>query len=138
MTGRGKGRGPDSTDVYVGRRLRARRTAMSLSQSALADRAGVTFQQIQKYERGVNRISASRLQCSQTLQVPVAFFFQGGPDSNVVVGDKKLSPDLILKHLATAEALTLTNAFMRIKNKRLQSSIVALVEKIVEANGAAK
>lgn len=69
------------TDIYVGSRLRAHGLAVGLSQTDLAQKAGITFQQVQKYERGANRISASRLQeFSQVLQVPASFFFEGGPN----------------------------------------------------------
>ena len=68
------------TDKYVGSRVRMRRLMLGMSQEALADQLGLTFQQVQKYEKGVNRISASRLQhMCDILQVPVQFFFDGAP-----------------------------------------------------------
>ncbi len=71
---------PNPVDMYVDNRVRMRRLMLDLSQTRLADALGVTFQQVQKYEKGVNRISASRLQqMSQTLQVPIPFFFEGLP-----------------------------------------------------------
>jgi len=74
--GDGPESGPDAVDIHVGSRIRLRRTLLGMSQSALAERVGLTFQQIQKYERGANRVSASRLwEFSQTLDVPVSFFF---------------------------------------------------------------
>ena len=73
---------PNSTDTYVGSRVRMRRLMLGVSQGALADQLGLTFQQVQKYEKGTNRISASRLQeMCHILQVPVAFFFDGGPQT---------------------------------------------------------
>ena len=73
-------KGPNSTDVHVGRRVRMRRKMLAMSQTKLGDALGLTFQQVQKYENGTNRIGASRLeQISNILQVPVAFFFEGAP-----------------------------------------------------------
>src|SRR5580658_805128 len=74
------GRGGHPVDKYVGQRLRMRRLMLDMSQANVADALGLTFQQVQKYEKGANRIGASRLQhISQILQVPVVFFFDGGP-----------------------------------------------------------
>lgn len=69
---------PDNIDKFVGQRLKSRRILLGMSQEKLAESAGITFQQVQKYERGTNRISASRLlKFSKVLQVPVTFFFEG-------------------------------------------------------------
>ncbi len=74
-------KGPNPVDVHVGRRVRIRRVLCGLSQTALADQLGLTFQQLQKYESGANRVSASRLwQISQILDVPIAWFFMGIDD----------------------------------------------------------
>src|SRR5438132_9700768 len=71
---------PNPIDKHVGSRVRMRRMMLGMSQEKLGDALGITFQQVQKYEKGTNRISASRLQhISQILQVPVAFFFEGAP-----------------------------------------------------------
>ena len=71
---------PNATDVHVGKRMRMRRLMLQMSQEAFATKLGVTFQQVQKYEKGVNRVSASRLQqACNVLQVPVQFFFEGLP-----------------------------------------------------------
>jgi transcriptional regulator with XRE-family HTH domain len=71
---------PNPTDKYVGARVRMRRLMLDMSQTTLADALGLTFQQVQKYEKGTNRIGASRLQhISQFLQVPISFFFEGAP-----------------------------------------------------------
>src|SRR6201746_2552328 len=72
---------PNPTDKHVGARVRMRRMMLSMSQEKLGDALGLTFQQVQKYEKGANRIGASRLQqISQILQVPVSFFFEGAPN----------------------------------------------------------
>src|SRR6516225_11585734 len=75
------GKSPNSVDKYVGRRVPMRRRMLAMSQGKLGDALGLTFQQVQKYEKATNRIGASRLQqISHILQVPVAFFFEGAPD----------------------------------------------------------
>lgn len=72
---------PNPVDIHVGARLKSRRSLLRLSQEKLADSVGITFQQVQKYERGTNRVSASRLwQFSQVLKVPISYFFEGYSD----------------------------------------------------------
>jgi len=72
---------PDSVDKFVGQRLKSRRILLGMSQEKLAESAGITFQQVQKYERGTNRISSSRLlKFSKVLQVPIGFFFEGSDE----------------------------------------------------------
>jgi transcriptional regulator with XRE-family HTH domain len=128
---------PNLTDAYVGSRVQARRLAMSLSQSDLANRSGVTFQQIQKYERGTNRISAGRLvEFSQALQVPVSFFFEGGPLQGG--GEEGLDAAAVIAIAGTPDGAALREAFMRINDKNLRRCIVALVEQVAEANNAKK
>ncbi len=117
--------------MYVGNRVRMRRLMLDLSQTRLADALGVTFQQVQKYEKGVNRISASRLQqMSQTLQVAIPFFFEGLPSPSQ--GSKKgltvPFPTYVSDFVATSEGLSLIKAFMDIKRSSLRRSIVHLVE----------
>jgi transcriptional regulator with XRE-family HTH domain len=122
------------TDKYVGSRVRMRRLMLGMSQVALADQLGLTFQQVQKYEKGVNRISASRLQqMCQILQVPVPFFFDGAPEiaGNVGKGAEAPLPAYIADFLAMSDGLALVKAFMRIGDSKLRRSIVRLVEEIV-------
>jgi transcriptional regulator with XRE-family HTH domain len=110
-----------------------RRMMLSMSQEKLGDALGLTFQQVQKYEKGTNRIGASRLQqISQILQVPVAFFFEGAPNlSGHIEGMKDApSPAYVSDFLATSEGLALTKAFMRIKEAKLRRRIVDLVQEI--------
>jgi transcriptional regulator with XRE-family HTH domain len=125
--------GIQPADKHVGQRVRTRRLTLGLSQTKLGDALGLTFQQVQKYEKGKNRIGASRLQhISQILQVPVAFFFEGAPHARVQPHAKidAPSPQYISDYLATSEGLQLTKAFMRIPNAKLRRSIVNLVEHI--------
>ncbi len=124
---------PNPIDKHVGSRVRMRRMMMSMSQEKLGDALGLTFQQVQKYEKGTNRIGASRLQqISHILQVPVSFFFEGAPH---VAGHpsgmgEAPSPAYVSDFLATSDGLALTKAFMRIKNSKLRRRIVDLVEQI--------
>jgi transcriptional regulator with XRE-family HTH domain len=111
-----------------------RRMMLSMSQEKLGDALGLTFQQVQKYEKGTNRIGASRLQqISHILQVPVAFFFEGAPTLHGQSTDgmkEAPSPAYVSDFLATSEGLALTRAFTRIKQAKLRRRIVDLVEEI--------
>ena len=125
---------PNPTDAYVGARVRMRRMMLKMSQEKLGDGLDLTFQQVQKYEKGTNRIGASRLQeISNILQVPVSFFFEGGPRPAGYNGSgmgEAPSPAYVSDFLATSDGLSLTKAFMRIKNAKLRRKIVELVEQI--------
>jgi transcriptional regulator with XRE-family HTH domain len=124
---------PNPVDKHVGSRVRMRRMMLSMSQEKLGDALGLTFQQVQKYEKGTNRIGASRLQqISHILQVPVAFFFEGAPhiQSQTDGMREAPSPAYVVDFLATSEGLALTKAFMRIKRAKLRRRIVDLVEEI--------
>jgi transcriptional regulator with XRE-family HTH domain len=125
---------PNPIDKHVGSRVRMRRMMLSMSQEKLGDALGLTFQQVQKYEKGTNRIGASRLQqISNILQVPVAFFFEGAPDvpgGRAQVGKDAPSPAYVSDFLATSDGLALTKAFMRIGDPKLRRRIVDLVEQI--------
>ena len=125
---------PNPTDRHVGARVRMRRMMLGMSQEKLGDALGLTFQQVQKYEKGANRIGASRLQqIAHILQVPVSFFFDGAPS---VPGYQPTglaeapSPAYVSDFLATSDGLALTKAFMGIKNAKLRRRIVDLVEQI--------
>jgi transcriptional regulator with XRE-family HTH domain len=124
---------PNPVDKYVGSRVRMRRIMLGMSQEKLGEALGLTFQQIQKYEKGTNRVGASRLQqISEILQVPVSFLFDGGPSG--IAGSahsaENASPAYISDFLATSEGLALTRAFTRIADAKLRRSIVDLVERI--------
>jgi transcriptional regulator with XRE-family HTH domain len=124
---------PNPIDKHVGSRVRMRRMILGMSQEKLGDALGLTFQQVQKYEKGTNRIGASRLsQISHILQVPVSFFFEGAPNvpgRSSGMGEAP-SPAYVSDFLATSDGLALTKAFMRIKNGKLKRRIVDLVEQI--------
>lgn len=125
---------PNPIDKHVGSRVRMRRMMLAMSQEKLGDALGLTFQQVQKYEKGTNRIGASRLQqISSILQVPVAFFFEGAPDldgAGQSGAEDAPSPAYISDFLATSDGLALTKAFMRIPDPKLRRRIVDLVEQI--------
>ena len=127
---------PNPIDKHVGSRVRMRRMMLGMSQEKLGDALALTFQQVQKYEKGTNRIGASRLQqISHILQVPVAFFFEGAPhlaDGAVMSESLKAapSPTYVSDFLATSDGLSLTKAFMRIPDPKLRRRIVDLVQQI--------
>lgn len=122
---------PNPVDKHVGSRVRMRRMMINMSQEKLGESLGITFQQIQKYEKGTNRIGASRLQhISSVLGVPVAFFFEGAPATGTGPGGlaEDASPAYVADFLATSEGLALTRAFTRIADSKVRRRIVDLVE----------
>jgi transcriptional regulator with XRE-family HTH domain len=124
---------PNPVDKYVGSRVRMRRIMLGMSQEKLGDSLGLTFQQVQKYEKGTNRIGASRLQqISEILQVPVSFLFEGGPSGPQAEGgmSEAPSPAYASDFLATSEGLALARAFTSITDPKLRRSIVDLVEQM--------
>ena len=126
---------PNPTDKHVGSRVRMRRMMLGMSQEKLGDALGLTFQQVQKYEKGTNRIGASRLQqIAQILQVQVSFFFEGAPSAITIGRHEGLSeapsPAYVSDFLATSDGLALTKAFMKIRDAKLRRRIVDPVEQI--------
>ena len=111
---------------------------LGMSQGTLGSALGLTFQHVQKYEKGANRVGASRLQqISHALQVPVAFFFEGAPSTSErpnATSDASTSADAS-NFLATPEGLALTQAFLRIKDSRLRRRIVDLIQGIAGEDG---
>jgi transcriptional regulator with XRE-family HTH domain len=132
---------PNPVDRYVGSRVRMRRIMLGMSQEKLGEALGLTFQQVQKYEKGTNRVGASRIQqIAEILQVPVSFLFEGGPSGMTSAGgvSEGSSPSYVSDFLATSEGLTLTRAFTRISDAKLRRSIVELVEQIAAHENADK
>jgi len=126
---------PNPTDKHVGARIRMRRLMLGMSQTALADGLDLTFQQIQKYEKGVNRVGASRLQqIAHILRVPVEFFFEGGPAVSGAKADTADAPSLahVSEFLATPDGLALVASFMKIRSAKLRRSIVELVSYLAQ------
>ena len=125
---------PNPIDKHVGSRVRMRRVLLGMSQEKLGEALNLTFQQVQKYEKGTNRIGASRLQqISKTLNVPPAYFFDGAPsfDEN----DNKSAPSAaaeagsayVVDFLSTTEGLNLNRAFARIQDAKIRKRVVDLV-----------
>ena|SRR5262245_57739788 len=124
---------PNPIDQHVGARVRMRRKMLAMSQEQLAEALGITYQQVQKCEKGANRIGASRLQqISHILQVPVAFFFEGAPNASAPHGSdgSALSTAQIDDFVSDSDGLRLIGAFMRIDNAALRRRIVMLVQEI--------
>jgi transcriptional regulator with XRE-family HTH domain len=126
---------PNPVDTHVGSRVRMRRKMLAMSQQKLAKALGLTFQQVQKYEKGMNRIGGSRLQqMSHILQVPVGFFFEGVPGASAM--SKSDETALSLAHLddfvSSSEGLRLIGAFMRIESATLRRRIASLVQEIAD------
>jgi transcriptional regulator with XRE-family HTH domain len=128
-------RPPDQIDVHVGNRVRVRRMMIGLSQERLGEKLGLTFQQVQKYEKGANRISASRLfRIAEVLNVPVAFFFDGVPggrEGGEAAGFQEDSPTpYMLDFIGTPEGLQLNRAFTRIADPAVRRHILNLVKSL--------
>ncbi len=124
---------PNPIDVHVGSRVRLRRMMLGMSQEKLGENLGITFQQIQKYEKGTNRIGASRLQHIATiLKVPVAFFFEdapGTPHETPGVSDNPQT-SYVVDFLSSSDGLALNKAFVRIENPKVRKKVVELVKSI--------
>ena len=128
---------PNPIDVHVGSRIRLRRNMLDMSQEKLGEMLGITFQQIQKYEKGVNRVGASRLQAiASILSVPPAFFFEGAPgmDSPPDGGFAEESGvNYIVDFLSSTEGLRLNRSFVKISDTNVRKKIVDLVECLAAA-----
>jgi DNA-binding XRE family transcriptional regulator len=125
---------PNPIDKHVGSRVRMRRVLLGMSQEKLGEALGLTFQQVQKYEKGTNRIGASRLQqISKSLNVPPAYFFEDAPsfggaaDNNTYSGLADGGSAYVVDFISTMEGLNLNRAFARIKDHKVRKRIVDLV-----------
>ena len=141
-TGRGTGR-PNPVDVQVGARLRLRRTLLGMSQEKLGAAMGLTFQQVQKYERGSNRIGASRLfEISRILAVPVSYFFEDSDEKPALGKKARLQPaglseeddDFSDDPLARRETLELIRAYYRINSPKLRRKIFDMIKAMAAAS----
>jgi transcriptional regulator with XRE-family HTH domain len=124
---------PNPVDKHVGSRVRMRRRTLAISQEKLGHALGLTFQQVQKYEKGTNRIGASRLeQIARILQVPVGFFFEGASDASVTgkPDERTRLLEEINQFISSPEGLRLVQAFLRIENPDVRRRVVALVQEI--------
>jgi transcriptional regulator with XRE-family HTH domain len=125
---------PNPVDVHVGARVRQLRKHLALSQSALADPIGLTFQQLQKYERGSNRISASKLfEIAAILKAPISYFFEGFSENEPLEGfSESASEKFVNEFLTTAEGIELAEAYPRIKSAKRRRKILDLVRTLSE------
>ena len=122
-------------DAHVGNRMRLRRMLIGLSQERMGEMLGLTFQQVQKYEKGVNRIGAGRLyQIADILSVPVSYFYEGfvgeGDKSRAANDDTATKP--VMEFLSSGEGLQLTLAFMRIKDGKVRKRVIDLIKSLAE------
>ena len=130
---------PNPIDTHVGSRVRLRRTMLGLSQEKLGEALGITFQQVQKYEKGSNRIGASRLQrISEVLNVPVSFFFEDAPSSGQPAPGfaEPSGGDYVADFLSSSEGLQLNRAFVKISDPKVRRRVVELVRSLAEEEEA--
>ncbi len=123
--------GPHPIDVHVGHRVRGRRTLLGMRQSELGEALGLTFQQVQKYEKGTNRISASKLwQLTQILDVPVSYFFDDMPADRAgpAPSGNGQEPDVLLKR----ETLKFVRAYYRITDPSARKQVYELVKALAK------
>ena len=127
---------PNPVDSHVGSRVRMRRVLIGMSQEKLGEALGITFQQIQKYEKGTNRIGASRMQQIATVMaVPVSYFFDDAPGSEGKAKGfaESAGSDYVVDFLTTAEGLNLNKSFVRISDAKVRRKLVELVSAIADS-----
>jgi len=131
---------PNPVDIHVGQRLRMRRSLLGLSQEKLSDAIGLTFQQVQKYERGANRISASRLyQFSKILDVPIAYFFENYTKTNKSSGVQLGLSDNIQDEfsgedvLSSKETIELIRIYYSIRDPKVRKDLLTMIKSMVES-----
>ena len=134
---RGSSRRPNPMDAHVGSRVRLRRMLLGMSQEKLGEHLGLTFQQVQKYEKGINRIGASRLfDLSHVLGVPVQFFYDEAPPGTHSHGQPVMGfadqpgESYVVEFLGSRDGMELNKAFARIKDQRVRRTIVDLVRSL--------
>jgi transcriptional regulator with XRE-family HTH domain len=132
-------RSPNPVDLHVGARIRMRRKILGVSQERLADDLGLTFQQVQKYERGANRVSASKLyEIARSLQAPISYFFDGLADPLAAAeqyapaGDDRFVHDFLM----TSEGLELATIFPKIRRGRVRRKVLDLVRAMADEEAA--
>lgn len=126
---------PNPIDIHVGGRIRLRRNMLGMSQEKLGENLGITFQQIQKYEKGTNRVGASRLQAiASILNVPVSFFFEDAPgrEGANATGMAEDSTAYVVDFLNSAEGIQLNRAFARISEPKVRRKIIDLVKALAQ------
>lgn len=135
------GKAPNTIDVEVGARIRLKRKLIGMSQQSLAGKLGVTFQQVQKYEKGTNRVGASRLsQIATALDVPMSYFFEGNQGARQDDGNVRVTreTDEIALFLSSTEGFHLNRAFMQIPSAAVRQKVVLLVKSLALAEEEAQ
>ncbi len=125
---------PNPIDAHVGGRIRMRRNMLGMSQEKLGESLGITFQQIQKYEKGTNRVGASRLQAiASIMEVPPAFFFENAPtDEHTPIGglSEDSSMTSVMEFCSSSEGIQLNRAFVKIGDPKIRRRILELVKSL--------
>lgn len=127
---------PNPIDIHVGSRIRLRRNMLGISQEKLGESLGITFQQIQKYEKGTNRVGASRLQAiASILNSPVSFFFDGAPgeDGQPAPGMQEEGASYVTDFLNSSEGIQLNRAYIKISDPKLRRKVLDLVKALAES-----
>jgi len=125
-------RSPNKTDIYIGKRIKIQRLTRGLSQTDVASRLGITFQQIQKYERGLNRVGAGRLQeIANLFRVTPAFFFEDGPRHKPGQSEEASETTELL---ANKYNLALAQAYNKIRSRTVRRNVLELVEGLAETH----
>ena len=132
-------RSPDPIDIHVGTRIRTQRRLLRMTQTQLAEQLGITFQQVQTYEKGINRIGSGRLaRLAEVLGVEITFFFEGDPNTRENNWKPLAEADPIFGFVGTAVGLELNQAFIAIKDDRVRRSIIKMTETLAKASAAPK
>lgn len=122
---------PHSVDVYVGQRLRLRRSMLGMSQEQLGNATGITFQQIQKYERGINRMGASRLyEFSKIMATPITYFFEGYNDNSRSAVAESSAPAYEVESMASKDTMALVRAYGEIKSQKVRRQVLQLAKSL--------
>ncbi|MDA0781565.1 MAG: helix-turn-helix transcriptional regulator [Rickettsiales bacterium] len=132
---------PHPVDIHVGKRLRARRTILGMSQEDIGDSVGITFQQVQKYERGLNRIGSSRLyEFSCLLGVGISYFFEDLDESNSRKNSSLADGDFLFEHekFNNKELMALVKAYQSIADIKLRKKVLSLVKAIAASESDSK
>lgn len=126
---------PNPIDIHVGSRIRLRRNILGISQEKLGESLGITFQQVQKYEKGTNRVGASRLQAiASILSAPISFFFEGAPGENGEAnpGLAEEGSAYVTDFLNSSEGIQLNRAFVRIHDAKVRRKVLDLVKVLAD------
>lgn len=124
---------PDPIDIHVGSRIRLRRNMLNMSQEKLGEKLGITFQQIQKYEKGTNRVGASRLQAiAEIMTVPVSYFFEEAPSHDGKTGGFSENETTYVDFCSSAEGIQLMRAFTNISDVKVRRKLIDLAKALVD------